>query len=119
VIGVELIPAVIFASLAVRAGIYWHRHRIATSDTTDDLLFAAFVTGRVGTWLAAAGMFLLFGLIDAQGRAFADDARQYAWLVIVFLGLGATQLVAAWFLSARGATKPPETETGDEPPPPA
>ena len=33
-----------------------------------------------------------------QGSAFADEAGQYAWLVIVFLGLGAMQLVAAWFL---------------------
>ena len=92
---------------------------MATSDTTDDLLFAAFVTGRVGTWLAAAGMFLLFGTIDAQGRAFADEARSYAWLVIVFLVLGATQLVAAWFLSARSADQEPETPgAGNEPPPP-
>jgi hypothetical protein len=119
VIGIELVPAVFFAALAVRSAIHWHRQRVAGRDTTDDLLFAAFVTGRVGTWLAAAGICVLFGTIDAQGRAFADEAGQYAWLVIVFLGLGAIQLVAAWFLSARGAThEPASSEAGDEPPPP-
>jgi hypothetical protein len=118
--GVEVIPAVVFAVLAIRSAMYWHRHRIDGRDATDDLLFAAFVTGRVGTWLAAAGMFAVFGSIRVQGRAFTDKAGQYGWLFIVFLALGATQFLAAWFLSARGADDPdrsPTTEAGDEPRP--
>jgi len=119
VIGIELVPAVFFVALALRSAIHWHRHRVAGRDTADDLLFAAFVTGRVGTWLAAAGICVLFGTINAQGRAFTDEASQYAWLVIVFLGLGAIQLVAAWFLSARGATEnPAPSGARDESPPP-
>jgi hypothetical protein len=118
--GIEFIPAAVFAAFALRSAIYWHRHRLAARDATDDVLFAAFVTGRVGTWLAAAGLWVLFGTIDAQGRAFTDEARGYSWLVIVFLALGAMQLVAAWFLSARAATDAPNsTEAGDEPPPPS
>ena len=120
--GIELVPAVVFAALAIRSAVYWQRHRMVARDTTDDLLFAAFVTGRVGTWLSAAGMFLLFGTIDAQGRAFADEAGQYAWLFIVFLVLGAMQFVAAWFLSVREGRDPDESpatsEAGDEPRPP-
>jgi hypothetical protein len=120
--GIELVPAVVFAALAVRSAVYWLRHRMQSQDATDDLLFAAFVTGRVGTWLAAAGMFALFGTIDAQGRAFTDEASRYGWLVILFLALGALQLLAAWFLSARGARETPEVtatrEAGDEPRPP-
>jgi len=119
-IGVEIVPAVLFAVLAIRSAVYWHRHRIEGRDATDDLLFAAFVTGRVGTWLAAAGMFAVFGTIRVQGRAFADEASQSGWLFIVFLALGATQFLAAWFLSARdtadGDTSP-TTEAGDEPRP--
>lgn len=122
-IGIELVPAAVFGALAIRSAIYWHRHRVASRDAADDLLFAAFVTGRVGTWVAAAGMFVLFGTIDARGRAFADEAGQYGWLFVLFLALGATQLLAAWFLSARGATDiddPLATpEAGDEPRPPA
>jgi hypothetical protein len=123
VTGIELVPAVVFAALAVRSAVYWFRHRMESRDATDDLLFAAFVTGRVGSWLAAACMFAPFGTIDAQGRAFADEAGRYSWLFILFLALGAMQLLAAWFLSTRGAKDTDETpttlEAGDEPRPPA
>ena len=119
--GIELVPAFVFAALAIRSALYWHRHRVRARDATDDLLFAAFVTGRVGTWLVAAGMFALFGTNDARGRAFRDEAGRYAWLFVVFLALGAMQFLAAWFLSARGADAddtPTPPEAGDEPRPP-
>jgi hypothetical protein len=87
----------------------------------DELLFAAFVTGRVGTWLLASGMFVLFGTIHTVGRAYTDDASQFGWLFIVFLALGAMQLLAAWFLGARDAWsgEPERDEAGDEPRPPS
>lgn len=100
---VEGILALVFLALAVRSAIYWARHPVHSDDAVDDLLFAAFVTGRVGTWLLASGMFVLFGTISVRGRAYTDEARQYAWLVLVFFGLGGMQLLAAWFLGARGA----------------
>jgi len=99
---IELIPAVVFAALGVRSIVYWLRHRFASRDATDDVLFALFVTGRAGTWFAAAGIFWLYSTVDFQGRAFTEDASQYSWLAILFLALGAMQLIAAWFLSARG-----------------
>ena len=92
-----------FAALGVRSAVYWFRHPVVADDLTDELLFAAFVTGRVGTWFLASGMFVLFGTIHTVGRAYTDDARQFAWLFIVFLALGAMQLLAAWFLGAREA----------------
>jgi hypothetical protein len=107
---IELIPAVVFAALGVRSIVYWLRHRLASRDATDDVLFAMFVTGRAGTWLAAAGIFWLYSTIDVQGRAFTDDASQYTWLVIVLLALGAMQLIAAWFLSARGRAEDDEPD---------
>jgi hypothetical protein len=65
-------------------------------------------------------MFVLFGTIHTAGRAYTDDAMQFAWLFIVFLALGAMQLLAAWFLGAREAwTGEEREEAGDEPRPPA
>jgi hypothetical protein len=116
---VELALAIVFAALGVRSAVYWIRHPVRTTDVTDELLFAAFVTGRVGTWLLAAGMFVLFGTIHTVGRAYTDDASQFTWIVIVFLFLGAMQLLAAWFLGARERGTPERDEAGDEPPPPA
>jgi hypothetical protein len=123
---VEGILALVFLALAVRSAIYWARHPVDTDDAVDDLLFAAFVTGRVGTWLLASGMFVLFGSISVRGRAYTDEARQFAWLVLVFFGLGGMQLLAAWFLGARGARdddpdasaaeEPGEPDEPDEPP---
>lgn len=118
---VELVLAVIFAALGVRSAVYWIRHPVRTTDVADELLFAAFVTGRVGTWLLASGMFVLFGTIHTVGRAYTDDASQFGWLFIVFLALGATQLLAAWFLGARDAWsgEHERDEAGDGPRPPA
>jgi hypothetical protein len=118
---IELVLAIGFAALGVRSAVYWLRHPVQTTDITDELLFAAFVTGRVGTWLLASGMFVLFGTIHTVGRAYTDDASQFGWLFIVFLALGAMQLLAAWFLGAREARSeaPERDEAGDEPRPPA
>jgi len=116
---VELTIAAIFLALAGRSAVYWMRHRVETQDTTDEILFALFVTGRVGTWLMAAGLFLLFGSTNLRGRAYTDEAGRYSWLFIVFLLLGALQLIAGWFLGARRGPEDPETpEAGDEPRPP-
>jgi hypothetical protein len=98
---VALVLGAGFVVLAVRSAIYWITHRLALHDATDELLFAAFVTGRVGTWLVAAGMFLVFGSISAVGQAYVDEARGFTWSFIVFLALGAVQFLAGWFLGAR------------------
>ena len=70
----ELVFAIVFAALGVRSAVYWFRHPVVAIDLTDELLFAAFVTGRVGTWFLASGMFVLFGTIHTVGRAYTDDA---------------------------------------------
>jgi cytochrome bd-type quinol oxidase subunit 2 len=117
---VELVVALVFLGLAVRSAVYWMRHRLQTEDTADEMLFALFVTGRVGTWLLASGLFFLYASITVRGQASEDDASRYAWLFIVFLLLGATQLIAAWFLRARGRRRdvPDTPEAEDEPRPP-
>ena len=117
---VELVVAFMFLGLAVRSAVYWMRHRLQTEDTADEMLFSLFVTGRVGTWLLASGLFFLFASITVRGQAYKDEASRYSWLFIVFLLLGAMQLIAAWFLGARGrrddVAGTPEAE--DEPRPP-
>jgi hypothetical protein len=97
-----LVLAAVFALLAGRSAIYWFTHRLELHDATDELLFAAFVTGRVGTWLVASGMFAVFGSISAVGQAYVDEASGFTWLFLVFLGLGAIQFLAGWFLGVRG-----------------
>ena len=117
---VELVLAVVFLALAVRSAVHWMRHRVQTEDTADEILFALFVTGRVGTWLLASGLFFLYASITVREQASVDEARRYTWLVMVFLLLGATQLIATWFLGARARRADgrgtPEAE--DEPRPP-
>jgi hypothetical protein len=103
---VALVLAAAFAVLAVRSAIHWLRHRPPLRDTADELLFAAFVTGRVGTWATATAMFAVFGTIDAVGQAYVDEARGFSWLFIVFIVLGATQFLAAWFLGLRDRRGP-------------
>jgi hypothetical protein len=119
---VELVVALVFLGLAVRSAVYWMRHRVQSQDTADEMLFALFVTGRVGTWLLASGLFFLYASITVRGQASDDEASRYSWLFIVFLLLGATQLLATWFLGARGRRDDvpgrPEAEDEDEPRPP-
>ena len=45
--------------------------------------------------------FALYALTPTRGRAFIDDVSRFQWLSMVFLVLGAVQLVAAYFLRQR------------------
>jgi hypothetical protein len=70
------------------------------------VLYAAYLTGRVGLWFAFAGAFLVFASIDTQGQAFVDEVRDRRWYVLVFVGLAVLQLVAGWFLGHRTPRSP-------------
>ena len=100
---VEIILAVALAAGGVRSLIVWMGRRIDDADTKDHLLYAAFVTGRVGLWFAFAGLFALYAASDAQGRAAADELGEFRWYAVVLLVLAAVQLVAGYFLSRRRA----------------
>jgi hypothetical protein len=97
----EIAVALVCAALGVRSLVHWAREPYESSRTSDLVLYALFVTGRVGLWLVLALAFSLYALTETQGRAFIDDARQHQWLYLVFLGLGATQFVAAYLLGQR------------------
>jgi hypothetical protein len=105
----ELVIAIVFAGLGVRSAVWWLRRPFETADVRDNLLFAAYLTGRVGLWFALSGFFLLIavdrptrlGVGDATGGGFADGAFHYRWFVLVFLGLAAIKFVATQFLAHR------------------
>lgn len=97
----ELVLAAVLAVFGVRSLVHWARRPFEGTDPVDHVLYALYLTGRVGLWFAAAGAFLLFASIPTQGQAFADDVRTYRWYVLVFVILGVVQLVAGWFLGRR------------------
>ncbi len=97
---------VLFAALGVRSLLHWARRPFEGVDARDHVLFALFVTGRVGLWFGLAGLFLLYALTDTRGRAFIDDVRSYDWFVLVFMGLAAIQFLAGYFLGRRSVTRP-------------
>ena len=47
------------------------------------VLFALFVVSRAGLWFALMGLFLMHASVDTQGRAFAEDAGEFAWYFIL------------------------------------
>jgi hypothetical protein len=79
----------------------WSRRRVGGADVVDHLLYAAFLTGRVGLWFSIAGLFLLYASVDVQGRAALDELEPYRWYLVVPLLLAAMQLLAGWFLGRR------------------
>jgi hypothetical protein len=103
----EAIVAAAFAALGVRSLVYWLRRPFETADLRDHLLFAAYLTGRVGLWFSIGALFLLLSLdtgtrfAGGSSEDFARYASRYGWYVMVFAGLSALQLVAGYFLGRR------------------
>ena len=95
--------AALFLLGGIRSLWYWLRRPFEGTDVTDHVLYALFVTGRIGLWFAVAGLFWIYATLDVQGRAALDELRQYAWYLMVPIALAAVQLGAGWFLSRRGA----------------
>lgn len=98
---VELAIAGVFILGGVRAIWVWSRRPFEGADMVDHLLYALYLTGRIGLWFAFAGFFLLYASIDVQGRAALDELTRYQWYLLVPLILGVMQLVGGWFLGRR------------------
>lgn len=105
---VELAMAGLFVLLGVRSAWTWTRRPIESSDVTDHVLYALFVTGRAGLWFALAGYFLIAASVVVRGRAAMDELGRYRWYLVVPLVLAGMQLVAGYFLGRRG----PSSGTG-------
>jgi NADH:ubiquinone oxidoreductase subunit H len=100
---VEGAIALLFTLGGLRSLWYWLRRPFEGTDVADQVLYALFVTARIGLWFAFAGLFWIYATLDVQGRAALDELRQYAWYLMVPIALAAVQLGAGWFLGRRGA----------------
>jgi hypothetical protein len=109
--GFEVSMVVIFVALGLRSSWYWIRRPFDSHEVVDHVLYAMYVTGRVGLWLSVAGAFAIFLSLDTRGRAFTDDANDFRWYVLVPGFLALLQLVGGVLLGRRGdapsATRPP------------
>lgn len=97
----ELGLAVLFALGGARSFWKWGRRAFESTDAVDHALYALFVTGRVGLWLAMAGLFLLYASVDTHGRPALDELERYRWYLLVPLLLAAMQAIGGWFLGRR------------------
>ncbi len=100
---VEIALTALFGALGIRSLWHWARRPFESRDPRDHLFFAVFVTGRVGSWLALSGLFVLYALTNTRGRAFIDDVQRYDWYVMVLVVLAAMQLIGGYYLGRRSA----------------
>jgi hypothetical protein len=99
----EVAMVILFGALGIRSLVHWTRRPFDSHDPRDHLLFALFVTGRVGLWFSLSGLFLLYALTNTEGRAFVDDVRRYDWFALVFVVFAAAQFLGGFFLGRRSA----------------
>ena len=105
----ELVIAIAFTLGGLRSVWYWSRRHFEGTDVVDHLLYALYLTGRIGLWFAFAGFFFIYASVDVQGRAALDELEAYRWYLLVPLILGVMQLIGGWFLgrrSPRGEREP-------------
>lgn len=100
----ELAIAALLVLGGLRAIWYWSRRPFESTDVVDHLLYALYLTGRIGLWFALAGFFLIYASIDVQGRAAFDELAEFRWYLLVPLVLATMQLVGGWFLGRRSPT---------------
>jgi hypothetical protein len=104
---VELVVAALFILAGLRSLWSWSRRRFDGADVVDHLLYALYLTGRIGLWFSIAGVFLISASIDVEGRAFLDEFARYRWYIMVPLLLSAVQFLAGYALGRRSPDEPP------------
>jgi hypothetical protein len=94
----ELVIGVMFALGGLRSLWRWSRRHLQARAPTEHLLFALYVTGRVGLWFAFAALFIGYALIDQVDR--------FRWFILLPISLSAMQLIGGVFLGrpSAGAT---------------
>lgn len=106
----EFAVALVLTAFGVRSAVYWARRPFESTAIRDQLLYAVYLTGRVGMWFAFAGLFYLFAFVGESdpepnpitGELVVEHPSKYTWYIIVFAVLGAMQLLAGWFLGHGG-----------------
>jgi hypothetical protein len=97
---VEIGIAALFALGGLRSLWQWSRRRFEGADVLDHLLYALFVTGRVGLWFAFSGLFVIYAATSIDGRP-TSELDRFRWYLIVPIGLAAVQFAAGYFLGNR------------------
>jgi hypothetical protein len=94
----EFVIGVMFALGGLRSLWRWSRRHLQARAPMDHLLFALYVTGRVGLWFAFAALFIGYALIDQVDR--------FRWFILLPISLSAMQLIGGVFLGrlSAGAT---------------
>jgi hypothetical protein len=119
-----LVLAAVFAVLGVRSAIHHARRPFASDEVRDQVLYAAYLTARVGMWFAVAGAFVIVAFLGVgedpepdpvTGRFDIHRASEFTWYLLVFVVLGAIQLLAAWFLGHGGDRSSPEDGSSRRP----
>lgn len=98
-----MVAAGLLAAGGVRSLVYWSRRPFESGDAGDHVLYALYLTGRVGLWFALAGLFAIFAASDARGRAVVDELGTFRWYVLVPIALGGLQVAAGFFLGRRSS----------------
>ena len=98
----ELVVAGAFAVGGLRSLWKWSRRRFEGPAVADHVLYAMYVTGRVGLWFAFAGLFLIYSLTSVDGKLTSDIAR-FRWYFMVPIALAVLQLLAGFALGRRGS----------------
>jgi hypothetical protein len=94
---IELALGVIFGVLGFRSLWKWSRTPLDSASPSDHLLYALYVTGRVGLWFAFAAVFIGYALIEDLGR--------FRWFVLIPVCLSAMQLVGGVLLGRPSAER--------------
>ena len=61
----EFALALVLTAFGIRSAVYWARRPFESTAIRDQLLYAVYLTGRVGMWFAFAGLFYLFAFVGA------------------------------------------------------
>jgi hypothetical protein len=101
--GVELAIGILFALAGVRSLWRWSRQHMESPAPADHLLYALYVTGRVGLWFAFAALFI--------GYATIDDVNRFRSFILLPISLSAMQLVGGVFLGRSSSDRSADGST--------
>ncbi len=96
-----MVLAGLFALGGIRSLVVWTRRPLEGADVSDHALYALFITGRAGLWLAFAGLFAIYASSEARGRAAVDELTELRWYFLVPLVLAAVQVMTGYLLGRR------------------
>jgi hypothetical protein len=96
----ELVLAGLLGAGGLRSFLVWSRRRFEGPDVVDHVLYALYLTGRIGLWFAFAGFFLLSAVTSIDGKP-TSDLERLRWFVLVPIVLATMQLLAGYALGRR------------------